>query len=87
MAENISKGIIGGCVVKSLVREKEVKGNWVMLLVPTMFFFRRLAFISSIIILRENILALILIQIAMIKFNLIILHTLRTFETRTVLYK
>ena len=64
------------------LRQKEVKGNWVMLLVPTIFFFRRLVFISSIILLRKNIFALILIQIGMIIFNLGILHMLRTFDTR-----
>ena len=69
------------------LREKEVKGNWVMLFVPTMFFFRRLVFISSIILLRENILVLILIQTGTIVFNLGIIHTLRTFETRAILKK
>ena len=69
------------------LREKEVKGNWVMLFVPTIFFFRRLVFISSIILLRENILVLILIQTGTIVFNLGIIHTLRTFETRAILKK
>ena len=48
------------------LRKGENKGDWVMLFVPTIFFYRRLIFISSIILLRTNILALFLIQIAMI---------------------
>ena len=58
-----------------------------MLLVPTIFFYRRLIFISSMILLRKNIFALILIQIGMIQFQLGVLHLLRTFDSRASLWK
>ena len=58
-----------------------------MLFMPTMFFYRRLIFICSVILLRNNILALILIQVGMIQFQLAVLHLLRTFETKASLWK
>ena len=53
---------------RSELRQGENKGDWVMLFVPTIFFYRRLIFISSIILLKTNIFALLLIQIGMIQF-------------------
>ena len=58
-----------------------------MLFKPTIFFYRRLIFTSSTIIFRQNILALILIQIGLIHFQLIVLHSLRIFESRAALWK
>ena len=58
-----------------------------MLFMPMIFFYRRLIFISSIILLRTNILALIMIQICMILFQLAVLHLLRTFESKASLWK
>ena len=43
------------------LREQENKGDWVMLLKPAIFFYRRLIFTGSVIILRKNIFTLILI--------------------------
>ena len=59
----------------------------VMLLVPTVFVYRRLIFISSIILLRKNIFFLILIQISMVQFQLFALHSMRVFETKEDLWK
>ena len=58
-----------------------------MLLVPIIFFYRRLIFITSIIYLRFNILALIMIQIGMILFQLSVIHLLRTFVSKASLWK
>ena len=58
-----------------------------MLLKPTFFLYRRLIFISSVILFRTNILVLIIIQIGMIQFQLALLHTLRTFDSRKNLWK
>ena len=69
------------------LREREIKGDWVMLLRPIIFLYRRLTFITCIIYFRNNILALILIQIGMIQFWLSILHLLRTFESKAALWK
>ena len=41
--------------------EAKIKSDWVALLVPIIFLYRRFIFILSVIILRNNILALILI--------------------------
>ena len=59
----------------------------VMLLVPTVFVYRRLIFISSIILLGDNIFFLILIQISMVQFQLFVLHSLRVFESKVALWK
>ena len=59
----------------------------VMLLVPTVFVYRRLIFISSIILLGDNIFFLILIQISMVQFQLFVLHSLRVFESKAALWK
>ena len=68
-------------------RQQEDKGNWAMLLMPTIFLYRRLIFVTSTILLKDNIFALILIQIGLIQFQLVILHMLRTFESRAALWK
>ena len=58
-----------------------------MLLMPIIFFYRRLIFISSVILLRENIFTLILIQIGLVQGQLAVLHILRTFESKSALWK
>ena len=58
-----------------------------MLLLPTIFFYRRLIFITSIIFLGKNIFALLVIQFCMIQFTLATLHSLRIFESKATLWK
>ena len=63
------------------------RGNLAILLVPTIFFYRRLIFISSIILLKDNIFVLILIQTCMVQLQLLVLHSLRIFESKAALWK
>ena len=48
------------------LREGEIKSDWVAILVPIFYFYRRFVFILSVILLRNNILVLILIQVGLI---------------------
>ena len=57
------------------------------MLVPIFYFYRRLAFISSVILLRSNILALISIQVGLIQFQLALLHLGKPLESRAALIK
>ena len=57
------------------------------MLVPIFYFYRRLAFISSVILLRSNILALISIQVGLIQFKLALLHMGKPLESRADLIK
>ena len=50
------------------LKEGEIKSDWVSILVPIFYLYRRLIFISSVILLRNNVLALILIQVGLILF-------------------
>ena len=57
------------------------------LVMPTVFVYRRLIFITSIILLGDNIFFLTLIQISMVLFQLFALHSLRVFESKADLWK
>ena len=51
------------------------------------FLYRRLIFTTSVILLRKNVLAILLIQFCMIQFQLSVLHIVRPLETKGALWK
>ena len=57
------------------------------MLVPIFYFYRRFVFILSVILLRNNILVLILIQVGLIQFQLALLHLVKPLESRSTLWK
>lgn len=64
---------------------KKLKNEWSLMLVPMIFFYRRLLYIYSAIVLGKYLLVQLAIQISMILLYLTILHTLRPLESRVAL--
>ena len=60
----------------------KLKNEWSLMLVPMIFFYRRLLYVYSALLLGKYLIAQLFIQLFMILFYLTILHTFRPLESR-----
>ena len=86
-SEQAFRNMYGALLEGTKVTKDTERGNLAMLLAPMIFFYRRLIFIGSIILLKDNIFVLIMIQTSMVQFQLFVLHSLRIFESKAALWK